>query len=150
MKRANEMSIHFTAVSENEAFARVAVAAFVAQLNPTMEEITEVKTVVSEAVTNAVIHGYPDLIGEVFLQCKILGDRMELVVEDHGVGIDDLDTVRQPLFTSRPELERSGMGFTIMESFVDEFEVRSEVGEGTRLRFVKRIGAQRVAAGNEV
>lgn len=150
MKRPNEMSITFTAVSENEAFARVAVAAFVSQLNPTMEELTEIKTVVSEAVTNAVIHGYPDLVGDVFLHCKILGDRMELMVEDHGVGIDDLETVRQPLYTSRPELERSGMGFTIMESFVDEFQVTSEVGAGTRLRFVKRMATQRVAAGNEV
>jgi len=150
VKRANEMSIRFMALSENESFARVAVAAFVAQLNPTMEEITEIKTVVSEAVTNAIIHGYPDLVGDVALHCKIMGDRMDLVVEDYGVGIDDLDEVRQPLFTSRPELERSGMGFTIMESFVDEFEVTSAIGAGTKLRFTKRIGAQRVAAGNEV
>jgi len=150
MKRGNEMSVTFTALSENEAFARVAVAAFVAQLNPTLEELNEVKTIVSEAVTNSIIHGYPDLLGDVFLRCKILGDTMELSVEDHGVGIEDIETVRQPLFTSRPDLERSGMGFTIMESFVDSLEVTTAVGEGTRLRFVKRLGARRVAAGNEV
>ncbi|MCY0902670.1 MAG: anti-sigma F factor, partial [Firmicutes bacterium] len=122
----------------------------VAQVNPTLEELNEVKTIVSEAVTNSIIHGYPDLVGDVFLLCKIVGDTMELFVEDHGIGIEDIETVRQPLFTSRPDLERSGMGFTIMESFVDSFEVTTAVGEGTRLRFVKRLGAHRVAAGNEV
>ncbi len=150
MRATNQMSLTFSALSENESFARVAVAAFVSQLNPTMEELTEIKTVVSEAVTNAIIHGYPDGVGEVFLNCNIMDDRMELVVEDKGIGIKDMDLVRQPLYTSRPELERSGMGFTIMESFVDEFEVESEVGCGTRLRFVKRILAPHGAANYEV
>ena len=140
MTPTNEMQIRFTAVSGNESFARVAVAAFVAQMNPTMDELTEVKTIVSEAVTNAIIHGYPDGFGQVVLRCQIMGDRMELVVEDSGVGIADLNAVRQPLYTSRPDLERSGMGFTIMESFADEFEVVSSVGKGTHLKFRKRIG----------
>lgn len=150
MNAANEMSISFSALSENEAFARVAVAAFVLPLNPTMEELTEVKTIVSEAVTNSIIHGYKELDGIIYLQCKILGDRMELVIEDHGVGIEDVDVVRQPLYTSRPDLERSGMGFTIMESFVDELEVDSAISRGTRLRFVKYIRTPQSAAHYEV
>ncbi len=140
MTQANEMEIRFTGISGNESFARVAVAAFVSQMNPTMDELTEVKTIVSEAVTNAIIHGYPEMTGDVILRCNIMGDRMELVVEDSGVGIVDLDVARQPLYTSRPDLERSGMGFTIMESFADEFEVVSSTGKGTRLKFTKRIG----------
>lgn len=150
MNGVNEMFLRFSARSENESFARVAVAAFVAQLNPTMDELTEVKTVVSEAVTNAIIHGYSGKHGDVSLQCKILGDRMELVVEDRGVGIPEIEVARQPLYTSRPDLERSGMGFTIMESFVDEFEVESAVGAGTRLRFVKYIKTPHRANGYEV
>ena len=147
---ANEMSITFSALSENESFARVAVAAFVAQLNPTLEEVTEIKTVISEAVTNAIIHGYPDGNGYVFLHCKIVDDKIEVIVEDHGVGIEDIDLVRQPLYTSRPDLDRSGMGFTIMESFVEEFEVTSTVGEGTRVRLIKQIRTPHSAAMHEV
>jgi len=150
MNATNEMSISFTALSENEAFARVAVAAFVLPLNPTMEELTEIKTIVSEAVTNAIIHGYQEKYGIIYLQCKIMGDKMELVIEDHGVGIEDVDVVRQPLYTSRPDLERSGMGFTIMESFVDEIEVDSAVKRGTRLRFVKHIRSPLSATRYEV
>ncbi|MHB1684046.1 MAG: anti-sigma F factor [Bacilli bacterium] len=150
MNATNEMSISFTALSENEAFARVAVAAFVLPLNPTMEELTEIKTIVSEAVTNAIIHGYQEERGIIYLQCKIMGYKMELVIEDHGVGIEDVDMVRQPLYTSRPDLERSGMGFTIMESFVDEIEVDSAVKRGTRLRFVKHIRSPLSATRYEV
>ena len=150
MNATNEMSISFTALSENEAFARVAVAAFVLPLNPTMEELTEIKTIVSEAVTNAIIHGYQEEYGIIYLQCKIVGDKMELIIEDHGVGIEDVDVVRQPLYTSRPDLERSGMGFTIMESFVDEIEVDSAVKRGTRLRFVKHIRSPLSATRYEV
>ena len=146
----NRMAVSFAAQSGNESFARVAVAAFVSQLNPTMEELTEIKTIVSEAVTNAIIHGYADCAGDVVLHCKLLGDRMELVVEDHGAGIADIDLVRQPLYTSRPDLERSGMGFTIMETFADEFEIESAAGRGTRLRFVKRIRSPQGATSYEV
>ncbi len=150
MKATNSMSMTFSALSENEAFARVAVAAFVAQLNPTMEELTEIKTVVSEAVTNSIIHGYGEKYGDIYLHCKIVGDSIELVVEDHGVGIGDVEMVRQPLYTSRPELERSGMGFTIMESFVDEFDIESVVDRGTMLRLVKRIRTPQSATHHEV
>ena len=146
----NEMNLSFLSLSENESFARVAVASFVAQLDPTLEEINEVKTVVSEAVTNSIIHGYPEKIGYIYLNCKITGDRMELVITDHGIGISDLLQARQPLFTSRPDLERSGMGFTIMESFVDQFDVASEEGNGTTIRLIKHFKTSKRAIYSEV
>ncbi len=146
----NEMNLSFLSLSENESFARVAVASFVAQLDPTLEEINEVKTVVSEAVTNSIIHGYTEKVGYIYLNCKITGDRMELVITDHGNGIGDLAQARQPLFTSRPDLERSGMGFTIMESFVDQFDVTSEEGNGTTIRLVKYFKTSKRAIYSEV
>ena len=148
--RENEMNLSFLSLSENESFARVAVASFVAQLDPTLEEINEVKTVVSEAVTNSIIHGYMEKVGYIYLNCKITGDRMELVITDHGNGIVDLAQARQPLFTSRPDLERSGMGFTIMESFVDQFDVTSEEGNGTTIRLVKYFKTSKRAIYSEV
>jgi stage II sporulation protein AB (anti-sigma F factor) len=144
MSGNNFMKLSFAARSENEAFARVAVAAFLAQLDPTLEQIDEIKTVVSEAVTNAIIHGYdgrPD--GIVTLEAAIEGDTFSLIVSDEGNGIEDLELARQPLFTSRPELERSGMGFTIMENFMDAFEAESVPGGGTRLRMKKRIESKK-------
>lgn len=116
------------------------VAAFVSQLDPTMDEITDLKTVISEAVTNSIIHGYDgDPEGIVTISASIEGDTVTLMVEDKGRGIEDLELAKQPLFTSKPELERSGMGFTIMENFMDEFEVNSELGGGTSIRMKKRI-----------
>ncbi len=135
----NEMNLNFLSLSENESFARIAVAAFVAQLDPTLEEINEVKTAVSEAVTNSIIHGYPHTNGFIYLNCKIKGDRMELAISDQGCGILDIKEAKQPLFTTRPDLERSGMGFTIMESFVDEIQVESAEGNGTTVRLIKRF-----------
>jgi len=140
----NFMKLTFAARSENEGFARVAVAAFVSQLDPTMEQLDEIKTVVSEAVTNAIIHGYdsrPE--GVVTLEASIDGDLFALSVRDEGRGIEDLELARQPLYTSRPELERSGMGFTIMENFMDEFEAQSEPAGGTRLTMKKRIESKK-------
>lgn len=137
---SNFMSLKFAAKSENESFARVTVAAFVSQLDPTMDEITDLKTVVSEAVTNSIIHGYdgnPE--GVVSISAAIEGDTVTLIIEDQGRGIEDVELAKQPLYTSKPELERSGMGFTIMENFMDEFDVTSEVGGGTRIRMKKRI-----------
>ncbi|MBW4841033.1 MAG: anti-sigma F factor [Paenibacillaceae bacterium] len=134
------MSLKFAAKSENESFARVTVAAFVSQLDPTMDEITDLKTVVSEAVTNSIIHGYdgnPE--GVVSISAAIEGDTVTLIIEDQGRGIEDVELAKQPLYTSKPELERSGMGFTIMENFMDEFDVISEMGGGTRIRMKKRI-----------
>lgn len=136
----NHMTLQFAAKSENESFARVTVAAFVSQLDPTMEEITDLKTVVSEAVTNSIIHGYEENPeGIVTISASIEEDTVTLVIEDKGRGIEDLELAKQPLYTSKPELERSGMGFTIMENFMDEFDVASEVGGGTSIRMKKRI-----------
>ena len=138
----NEMSIRFDARSVNEAFARVAVSAFVTELNPTLDEIADIKTAVSEAVTNAIIHGYSDPKQQVTLSCRIDGELIEIVVEDQGVGMADVKKAMEPFYTTRPELERSGMGFAFMEAFMDELEVTSEPGKGTRVVMRKRFGKQ--------
>nr|WP_263624157.1 anti-sigma F factor [Cytobacillus kochii] len=134
------MQMQFTALSQNESFARVTVAAFIAQLDPTMDELTEIKTVVSEAVTNAIIHGYdmsPD--GIVHISVTIEEGIVELSIKDEGLGIMDIEEARQPLYTTKPELERSGMGFTIMENFMDEISIVSHPGEGTEVRLKKHL-----------
>lgn len=139
----NEMRLEFRAVSENEAFARTAVAAFVSQLNPTLEEISDIKTAVSEAVTNSIIHGYDgeDLENNlVWVTCLIKSDVLEVEIRDSGVGIEDVEKAMEPLFTTKPELERSGMGFAFMEAFMDDLEVTSEVGQGTVVHMVKKLG----------
>lgn len=140
----NEMKLSFSARSENEAFARIAVAAFVSQLDPTLEELNDLKTAVSEAVTNAIIHGYDNNASkQVTIEAVIDKDTVTITVQDEGQGIEDLELARQPLFTSKPELERSGMGFTIMENFMDRFEVVSSVGNGTRVEMQKRIESKK-------
>lgn len=134
------MHLQFNALSQNESFARVTVAAFIAQLDPTMDELTEIKTVVSEAVTNAIIHGYEhNSEGIVYISVKLEDDFVEITIKDHGLGINNIDEARQPLFTTKPELERSGMGFTIMENFMDEIEIHSSLGEGTEVRLRKHL-----------
>ncbi|MEK3787804.1 MULTISPECIES: anti-sigma F factor [Paenibacillus] len=141
---SNFMTLQFAARSENEAFARVTVAAFVSQLDPTMDELSDLKTVVSEAVTNSIIHGYnsnPE--GIVTIKAAIDSDVVTIIIEDSGLGIEDLELAQQPLYTSKPELERSGMGFTIMENFMDEFEVVSQPGTGTTIRMKKRIESKK-------
>jgi len=138
--KTNRMQIQFDAKSINEGFARVAVAAFITELNPTLDEIADIKTAVSEAVTNAIIHGYLSKEGQVRLFCNICGDMIELIVEDDGVGIADVDKAKEPFFTTKPELERSGMGFAFMEAFMDELEVFSEAGKGTKVTMRKQIG----------
>ncbi|MHC0036052.1 anti-sigma F factor [Pseudoneobacillus sp. C159] len=136
----NEMRLQFSALSQNESFARVTVAAFVAQLDPTMDELTEIKTVVSEAVTNSIIHGYDnDPSGTVYIEVKIEGGTIDLMIKDEGIGIVDVEEAMQPLFTTKPDLERSGMGFTIMENFMDEVEVFSQPGRGTEIRLRKHL-----------
>ncbi|KGP72176.1 anti-sigma F factor [Pontibacillus yanchengensis] len=136
----NEMHIQFSALSENESFARVTVAAFVTQLDPTMDELTEMKTVVSEAVTNSIIHGYEEHDeGLVHIDCVLCEGSVELTIWDEGMGIDNIDEAKQPLYTSKPELERSGMGFTIMENFMDEVDITSIPGQGTTVRLVKHL-----------
>jgi len=136
----NVMKLEFSALSQNESFARVSVAAFIAQLDPTMDELTEIKTVVSEAVTNSIIHGYennPD--GVVYIEVSIEDGVIEMSIKDAGLGILDVEEARQPLFTTKPDLERSGMGFTIMENFMDEVEVLTQPGRGTEIRLKKHL-----------
>lgn len=136
----NVMHLKFSAQSQNESFARVTVAAFITQLDPTMDELTEIKTVVSEAVTNAIIHGYesnPE--GMVSISVELDEDVVHISISDEGIGIQNLDEARQPLFTTKPELERSGMGFTIMENFMDEVEIESNIGMGTMIRLTKHL-----------
>lgn len=135
----NLMSLEFSAKSENESFARMTAAAFVASVNPTAPELAEIKTAVSEAVTNAIIHGYENCEGVVKLEGRICGKRVEFTVTDDGWGIEDIEKAREPLYTGKPELERSGMGFSIMESFMDEIEIESSPGVGTRIKMVKNL-----------
>ncbi|MCI1944310.1 anti-sigma F factor [Clostridium luticellarii] len=129
----NSMKIEFVSKSQNESFARVAVAAFVSQLDPTIEELTDVKTAVSEAVTNSIIHGYENKKGIVKIEAFIEDRELTLIIEDEGIGIENIELARQPLYTSRPDLERSGMGFTVMETFMDSLKVESKKNKGTRL-----------------
>ena len=139
MKIENHVTLEFPSRSANEGFARTAAACFAAQLDPTLEEVNDVKTAVSEAVTNAIVHAYPDTLGKVSLRLRIReGHVLEIVVNDWGVGIADVDQARTPLFTTGSE-ERSGMGFTIMESFMDTLKVRSAPGRGTTVTMARRI-----------
>ncbi len=134
------MHLKFRALSQNESFARVTVASFIAQLDPTMDELTEIKTVVSEAVTNAIIHGYEsDSDGYVYITVRLDGSTVELEVRDEGIGIQNIEKAKQPLYTTKPELERSGMGFTIMENFMDEMIIESRPNEGTVVRLKKKL-----------
>jgi len=142
-KSENYITLEFLSRSTNEAFARGAVACFAAQLDPTLEELGDIKTAVSEAVTNAIVHAYPDRLGKIVLKARILdGNELELSVRDWGKGIADVEKARQPLYTTGGE-ERSGMGFTIMESFMDRLTVRSAEGKGTRVTMRRRIEARR-------
>lgn len=139
MQSINEMKLEFPSKSTNEAFARIVAAAFVSQLDPTLEELADIKTAVSEAVTNAIIHGYENKNGTIRMNCKLYEDSVEIAVIDEGKGIENIEQARQPLYTSKPEMERSGMGFTVMESFMDSVEIISEPGKGTAVVMVKKI-----------
>ena len=133
------MKLEFLSKSNNEAFARISVAAFASQLDPTLEELADIKTAVSEAVTNCIIHGYEDTEGIVKIECKMYDNTIEIEISDSGKGIEDIKTAREPLYTSKPNLERSGMGFTIMESFMDDMKVESILGMGTKVTMKKTI-----------
>ena len=135
----NEMKLEFLSKSNNEAFARITVAAFAAQLDPTIEELADIKTAVSEAVTNCIIHGYEDREGIIKIRTKIFRDTIIIEISDTGNGIENIDKAREPLYTSKPNLERSGMGFTIMESFMDDVKVESILGLGTKVTMTKKI-----------
>ena len=146
MNAENYVTLEFPSRSANEGFARAAAACFAAQLDPTLEEVNDIKTAVSEAVTNAIVHAYPEALGKVRLKLKLFDDgRLEIAVQDWGVGIADVEQARTPLFTTGSE-ERSGMGFTIMESFMDTLKVRSKPGKGTTVvmsrRLARRLGSR--------
>ncbi len=143
MIHTNEMEIRMDSRSANEGFIRVAVAAFLTQLNPTVEEVADVKTAVSEAVTNSIIHGYENEAHKIRVFCQIEEHTFRVEVEDYGVGIGDVKKAMEPMFTTRPELDRSGMGFSFMEAFMDEVSVQSEKGQGTKVTMTKRIGKGR-------
>ena len=138
-KAINEMTLEFISRSSNESFARTSVACFVAQLDPTLDELEDIKTAVSEAVTNAIVHAYPDSLGKVQVKARVhAGNVLELIIKDYGRGISDVEKAREPLYTTGGE-ERSGMGFTIMESFMDSLTVRSTNGKGTVVVMKKRL-----------
>ena len=135
----NEMIWEFQSKSNNEAFARITVAAFASQLDPTIEELADIKTAVSEAVTNSIIHGYENSEGIIKIICRIFANSICIEISDNGKGIEDIEKARQPLYTTKANLERSGMGFTIMESFMDEMKIESIIGVGTKITMKKLI-----------
>lgn len=139
------MRLQITSNSQNEYFARVVIAAYAARLNPTVEEISDIKTAVSEAVTNAIIHGYEQRPGLILIDAAIEGDELFIEITDMGCGIEDVKKAMEPLYTSKPGQDRSGIGFTVMESFMDNLEVISTPGKGTKVKMMKRIAAVRLA-----
>ena len=148
-KYDNEMSLEFLSKSSNEAFARIAVAAFASQLDPTIEEIADIKTAVSEAVTNCIIHGYEDTQGIVKIHSYLQDNSIIIEISDTGTGIEDVALAKEPLYTSKPNLERSGMGFTIMESFMDELNIESVLNLGTKITMKKIVKKSKDKINNE-
>ena len=135
-----EMKLEMDSIPSNEAFARVVVAAFLTRLNPTMEEVADIKTAVSEAVTNAIIHGYQNEVHKIEIEAQVEGCVLEVRIRDFGAGIEDIEKAMEPLYTTRRDLERSGMGFVFMEAFMDSIKVESEIGKGTTVTMTKKIG----------
>lgn len=148
-KYDNEMSLEFLSKSSNEAFARITVAAFASQLDPTIEEIADIKTAVSEAVTNCIIHGYEDTQGIIKIHSYLQDNSIIIEISDTGKGIEDVTLAKEPLYTSKPDLERSGMGFTIMESFMDELNIESVLNLGTKITMKKIIKKSKNNINNE-
>ena len=140
MENSNEMTIIFDSRPENEGLARIAAAAFCTQLNPTLEEVADLKTAVSEAVTNCIIHGYQGEVHKIRMKCVRKERTIYLDIEDDGIGIEDVEKAMEPLYTTRADQDRSGMGFTFMEAFMDEVKVNSQVGKGTCVHMSKKIG----------
>jgi stage II sporulation protein AB (anti-sigma F factor) len=148
LENINSFDMKIKARSENEAFARQVVSSFAIGMNPTIDELEDIKTVVSEAVTNSIVHAYNNDSDKIIdIKASLDNDSMEIIIEDYGVGIDDVDKAVEPFFTTKPEDERSGMGFTLMKSFMDEFELVSKLGEGTKVRMVKRFVREEENAG---
>ncbi len=140
MNNTNEMVVEFNSISKNESFARVVVAAFVTRLDPTLEEISDIKTAVSEAVTNSIIHGYDNEDGKIRIEIGIENKDVTITISDEGKGIEDVGKAMEPMYTTKPELDRSGMGFAFMEAFMDELKVDSQLDNGTRITMRKVIG----------
>jgi len=148
LENINSFDMKIKARSENEAFARQVVSSFAIGMNPTIDELEDIKTAVSEAVTNSIVHAYNNDSDKIIdIKASLDNDSMEIIIEDYGVGIDDVDKAVEPFFTTKPEDERSGMGFTLMKSFMDEFELVSKLGEGTKVRMVKRFVREEENAG---
>ena len=146
--QGEQMRLEFESRSENEQFARMVVAAFMLKCNPTVEELEDVKTAVSEAVTNCIIHGYENEVHTIRLAAALDGTWLTVTVEDDGVGIPDIEKAMEPMYTTKPQLDRSGMGFSFMEAFMDELHVVSREGRGTSVRMRKKIGSDRAESGN--
>ena len=143
MKFENYMKLEFASKSSNESFARAAIAAFAVQMDPTLEELGDIRTAVSEAVTNSIVHAYPDQIGVIIVKCRILKDNtLDIVIKDNGIGIADIEKARQPMYTTGGA-ERSGMGFTIMESFMTSFSVKSVAGKGTTIHMRRKLRSRK-------
>lgn len=142
--RENSVNIDFLSKSENEFLARAFVGSFASLADPTAAEMADIKTAVSEAVTNAIVHGYGDNIGAIYISCKLCDELITIIVKDNGRGIEDVKKAMEPLYTTSPESERSGMGFTVMETFMDTVKVDSIVGVGTKITMTKRIGKNRI------
>ena len=142
MELLNEMTLNVKALSVNEGFVRSAIAAFCVEANPTLDEINDIKTAVSEAVTNCVVHAYPDKVGDILVKVKLYKKMVDIQITDYGKGIENLEQAKEPFFTTKPEQERSGMGFTVMESFMDEFSVERNRGKGITIRMKKNLGSE--------
>ena len=142
MKLLNEMTLNVKALSINEGFVRSAIAAFCVEANPTLDELTDIKTAVSEAITNSVVHAYPNDIGSILIKVKLFANKVDITIIDYGEGIENLEQAQEPFYTTKPEQERSGMGFTVMESFMDTFSVENNRGKGITIRMTKNIGGE--------
>ena len=140
----NKITIKFDSISQNESFARNVIASFILPLNPSVSDLSDVKTAVSEAVTNSIVHGYPDSVGEVVMTAEISGNDVHITIADSGIGIDDVEKACEPFFTTKPDDERSGMGFTIIKTFMDEVKVVSKINCGTKIEMMKTISKQAV------
>ena len=142
MELLNEMTLSVKSVSVNEGFVRSAIAAFCVEANPTLDEITDIKTAVSEAITNCVVHAYPTQVGDILIKVKLYKDKVQMSITDYGTGIENIEQAKEPFYTTRPDQERSGMGFTVMESFMDDLVVEKNRGKGITVRMTKKLGSE--------
>lgn len=147
MAYCNELKLEFLSLSENEGFARSCVASFCLPINPSIETITDIKTAVSEAVTNCVVHAYPNKVGTITINVRLTKKEIYISIKDNGIGIADIKKAKEPFYTSKPDSERSGMGFTVMESFMDDVVINSEVNKGTEVVLIKKLEEQNIAIG---